>query len=252
MNEMVEIMGRRLMPGDVLELPHLRDSLLLTADKKAINKYYVVNDANRGAEGFSQTWYPHIWRVKLSPLTDSQEYYDILGDSSDANSLKNDLSTYKSEFNISDAIVAAADAEDPTGTSLVDHLFGYDHATSGGIVNQDNSYNHGETIASGDQFPTTANEGDYFIRNDFSPNRMFVRRGNKWHRLYDNVTEQTWTDKTYNASDYIFENGTSIFDDREFDALQPMSKVVPAKPDNALETEGYATTGYVASGYVAK
>jgi len=81
---------------------------------------------------------------------------------------------------------------------------------------------------------------------------MFVRRGNKWHRLYDNVTEQTWTDKTYNASDYIFENGTSIFDDREFDALQPMSKVVPAKPDNAIETEGYATTGYVASGYVAK
>tara|TARA_B100000497_G_C7676491_1_gene408727 strand:- start:1543 stop:2244 length:702 start_codon:yes stop_codon:yes gene_type:complete len=232
MNEMVEIMGRRLMPGDVLELPHLRDSLLLTANKKAINKYYVVNDANRGAEGFSQTWYPHIWRVKLSPLTDSQEYYDILGDSSDANSLKNDLSTYKSEFNISDAIVAAADAEDPTGTSLIDHLFGYDHATSGGIVNQDNSYDHGETIASGDQFPTTTNEGDYFIRNDFNPKRMFVRRGNKWHRLYDNVTEQTWTDKTYNASDFIFNERTTVIDDNETPEKQSMSEVIKPKADN--------------------
>mgnify|MGYP003313706363 CR=1 FL=1 len=36
MNEMVEIMGRRLMPGDVLELPHLRDQLLLNANKNAI------------------------------------------------------------------------------------------------------------------------------------------------------------------------------------------------------------------------
>ena len=140
MNEMVEIMGRRLMPGDVLELPHLRDALLLNADKNAINKYYVVNDTNRGAEGFSQTWYPHIWRVKLSPLTDSQEYYDILGDGTDANSLKNDISTYKAEYNISDAIVAAADAEDPNGTSMREHLFGYDHPTSGGIVNKDKTY----------------------------------------------------------------------------------------------------------------
>ena len=124
MNEMVEIMGRRLMPGDVLELPHLRDALLLNADKRAINKYYVVNDANRGAEGFSQTWYPHIWRVKLSPLTDSQEYYDILGDGSEE-TLKADLSTYKTEFNISDAIVEAADAEDPTGTAMTEHCLLY-------------------------------------------------------------------------------------------------------------------------------
>ena len=232
-NEMVETIGRKLMPGDVLELPHLRDALLLNADKKAINKYYVVNDANRGAEGFSQTWYPHIWRVKLSPLTDSQEYYDILGDSEDANSLKNDVSTYKTEFNISDAIVEAADQEDPTGTSLTSHLFGYDHPTSGGLVNQTNTYTHGETIASGDQFPTTFNQGDYFIRTDFSPNRLFVRRGNRWHRLYDNITDQTWTDKTYNASDYINNNKTTVIDDREFNEKTPLSEVIKPKPDNS-------------------
>ena len=252
MNEMVEVMGRKLMPGDVLELPHLRDALLLNAEKSAINKYYVVNDANRGAEGFSQTWYPHIWRVKLSPLTDSQEYYDILGDGSDANSLKNDVSTYKAEYNISDAIVAAADAQDPNGTSMVDHLFGYDHATSGGIVNKDNNWKYGETIPTGDQFPNNPNDGDYFIRTDFSPNRLFVRRGTKWHRLYDNIAEQTWTDKTYNASDYIFNENTAIFDNREYVEQHGMSQVILPKPDNEIRTAGYVTTGYVASGYVAK
>ncbi len=232
MNEMVEIMGRRLMPGDVLELPHLRDSLLLNTDKKAINKYYVVNDANRGAEGFSQTWYPHIWRVKLSPLTDSQEYYDILGDGTEADSLKNDLSTYKTEFNISDAIVEAADLADPTGTSLTEHLFGYDHATSGGLVNQQQSYQHGETIPSGDQFPSSPAEGEYFIRTDFNPNRLFARRGSRWHRLYDNVTEQTWTDKTYNASDYIFNNNTTVVDNNENSEKQAMSEVIKTQADN--------------------
>lgn len=251
MNEMVEIMGRRLMPGDVLELPHLRDALLLSADKKAINKYYVVNDANRGAEGFSQTWYPHIWRVKLSPLTDSQEYYDILGDGSDSESLKADLSTYKTEFNISDAIVEAADVEDPTGIAMTEHLFGYDYPTSGGIVNRQNSYNHGETINSGDQFPSNPAEGEYFIRVDFEPNRLFARRGSRWHRLYDNITDQTWSDKTYNASDYIFNDKTTVVNDRENKELQPMSGVIPARPDNNLKTGGYASSGYVAKGYVA-
>jgi hypothetical protein len=233
MNEMVDIVGRKLMPGDVLELPHLRDALLLSNDKKAINKYYVVNDANRGAEGFSQTWYPHIWRVKLSPLTDSQEYYDILGNSDDANSLKNDLSTYKTEFNISDAIISAADQADPDGTSLTDHLFGYDHPTAGGIVNKDDSYVHGESITAGDQFPSTPNEGDYFIRNDFNPNRLFVRRGSKWHRLYDNITDKTWTDITYNASGFINNaDRTTVVDNQETKEQTPLSEVIKTRADN--------------------
>ena len=41
-NDMIEKLGRKLMPGDVLELPHLRDDLLLSHDRDAINKFYVV------------------------------------------------------------------------------------------------------------------------------------------------------------------------------------------------------------------
>ncbi len=69
--------------------------------------------------------------------------------------------------------------------------------------------------------------------------------------MYDNVTDQTWTDKTYNASDYIFEKGTSVFTDREVNSQQPMSNVVPARPDNDLGTGNYIATGYVDDGYVA-
>ncbi len=223
-NDMVERLGRRLMPGDVIELPHLRDELLLTAERDAINKFYVVQDAARGSEGFSQTWYPHIWRVKVAPLTDTQEYQDILGTADDPNSLKNDLSSYKTELNISNAIVKSAEQADPLGLPLVEHLFGVDSNTP-------EEYTHGEVLQTGDQFPVNPSEGEYFVRNDFTPNRLFVRRGNKWHRLYDNVTDQTWSDRTYNASQFINNDATTIVDNTEVPEKQALSKVIKPKSD---------------------
>jgi len=223
MNDCVEKLGRRLMPGDVLELPHLRDDLLLSHEKDAVNKFYVVQDASRGSEGFSQTWYPHIWRVKVAPLTDTQEYSDILGTADDPNSLKNDLSNYKTELNISNAIVKAAEIADPVGLPLTEHLFGQEPT--------DNEYEHGETLQQGDQFPTDPNDGDYFVRTDFKPNRLFVFRGSRWHRLYDNITEQTWSDRTYNASSFINNDATTVVDNQEFPERQPLSQVIKPKSD---------------------
>jgi Fe-S cluster biosynthesis and repair protein YggX len=222
-NDMVERLGRKLMPGDVLELPHLRDELLLSQDRNAVNKFYVVQDANRGSEGFSQTWYPHIWRVKVAPLTDTQEYSDILGTANDPNSLKQSLSNYKTELNISEAIVQAAEEADPLGVPLQDHLFG--------IPEEDTDYEHGETLQQGDQFPQDPNDGDYFVRTDFTPNRLFVYRGSRWHRLYDNITANTWSDKTYNASGFINNDATTVVDNQEFPERQALSQVIKPKSD---------------------
>jgi hypothetical protein len=222
-NDMVEKLGRKLMPGDVLELPHLRDDLLLDHDRDAINKFYVVQDANRGSEGFSQTWYSHIWRVKVAPLTDTQEYADILGTANDPGSLKNDISAYKTELNISNAIVKSAEEADPLGLPLTEHLFGQPDTSE--------VYDHGDTLSTGDQFPTAPNDGDYFVRNDFKPNRLFVYRGSRWNRLYDNVTDVTWSDKTYNASSYINNNSTTVVDNKEFNERQPLSNVIKPKSD---------------------
>lgn len=223
-NDMVEKLNRKLMPGDVLELPHLRDDLLLNHDRDAVNKFYVVQDAARGAEGYSQTWFPHIWRVKVSPLTDTQEYADILGTADDPDSLKNDLSSYKTEINISNAIVASAEAANPLNIPLTEHLFGVDEQ-------EETEYDHGETLQSGDQFPQYPNDGDYFVRTDFNPNRLFAYRGSRWHRLYDNVDENTWSDRTYNASDFINNTATTVVDNQEQPERQPLSQVIKPKSD---------------------
>jgi len=223
-NDMIAKLGRKIMPGDVFELPHLRDDLLLNADREAVNKFYVVQDTNRGSEGFSQTWYPHIWRVKVAPLTDTQEYADILGTADDPDSLKNKISSYKTEINISNAIVNSAEEADPLGLPLTEHLFGIED-------NKPTVYDHGEVLESGDQFPQEPNDGDYFVRTDFQPNRLFVYRGSRWHRLYDNINDTTWSDRTYNASSFVDNNNTTIIDNQEFPERQALSKVIKPKSD---------------------
>ena len=78
-NDMIDTFGRKLMAGDVLEFPNLKDYHPL--DKtlaKALPRYYVIQDAAYASEGFSVTWLPHLWRVKATPLVNAQEYQDIM------------------------------------------------------------------------------------------------------------------------------------------------------------------------------
>lgn len=78
-NDMIEIVGRKLMVGDVLELPHLLDyNPLNETIPTALKRFYQITDANYASEGFTQTWYPHLWRIKCEPLVNSQEFSQIL------------------------------------------------------------------------------------------------------------------------------------------------------------------------------
>lgn len=78
-NDMIDIVGRKLMVGDVLELPHLLDyNPLPETIPVALKRFYQITDANYASEGFSQTWFPHLWRIKCEPLVDSEEYSQIL------------------------------------------------------------------------------------------------------------------------------------------------------------------------------
>jgi hypothetical protein len=79
-NDTVEKLGRKIIAGDVLELPHLKDEYALNDFSYALRRFYVVEEVNRAAEGFSVTWYPHLYRAKCKPLVDSQEFKQILDD----------------------------------------------------------------------------------------------------------------------------------------------------------------------------
>ena len=225
LNDMVEQMGRKIMSGDVLELPHLKDFYPLDADIAPLRRYYVVQDAQRASEGYSPTWWPHLWRVKCVPLVDSQEYRDILNQDAgagDGSTLKDFLSTYNKEVAINDAIVTQALAEVqkagyytgdyytlpttvdgasklsevPTADNLVittdserwltnsDNIspktFGYSGYLLGDVLAP-----NGFPVSTGIAFPPNPMEGDYFLRLDYFPNRMFRFDGKKWTKIQD-------------------------------------------------------------------
>jgi len=224
-NDMIQRMGRKLMAGDVLEFPHVRDDLLLDQSKPAVNKFYVVQDASRAAEGFSQTWFPHIWRIKASPMTDAQEYRDILQQDADngIDTLKDALSTYQTELKISNAIIAAGEKAVPK----------YQDDTSNLVNDTTKSpvYDHGEQVEQGNSFPMAPSQGDFFVRTDYMPNAMFVYRGTRWQRVSEYNDTATMRDRVFNAGPFVNNTATTVIGNEEVPVRQALSQVIRPKTD---------------------
>lgn len=230
-NDMIERMGRKIMAGDVIELPHVRDDLLLDQSKPAVNKFYVVQDASRAAEGFSQTWYPHIWRIKASPMTDAQEYRDILQNKADngVDTLKEALSTYQQELKISNAIVEQGERLAATvldaDTNLINPINKNYQETD------KQTYDHGEQIDTGMSFPLNPKQGDFFMRTDYTPNALFVYRGTRWQRVQTQQGPIDVRDRVLNGAPFINNTATTVIGNQEMPERQALSQVIRPKTD---------------------
>lgn len=220
----VDTLGRKIMPGDVLELPHLKDEYALDNHYVALKRFYVVQDVSRPANGFSQTWYPHLVRAKCVPLIDSQEFSQIFAQDSgngDGSTLKDLLSTYNQSILINDQIVTQASVDAPlsgyntsqffvipvsTGTGLVHVTDASDTIDDTSIDTLDASVvlstpngnvyvgyasggipNNAAAFGSGIQFPTDPPKGQYFLRTDYLPNVLYKFDGGKWIMTEQNV-----------------------------------------------------------------
>src|SRR6056300_40065 len=125
-NSSVKTFGRKIMAGDVIELPHLKDEYALNDYSVALKRFYVVEDVNRASEGFSPTWYPHLYRLKLKQIVDSQEYKEILdlpAEEGSNQTLRDVLSTYEKEMQINNAVIAQAEADAPKSGYDTSHLY---------------------------------------------------------------------------------------------------------------------------------
>jgi len=119
-NDFIKYVGRKPLSGDVLELPHLRDQFALNDYDIALPRYYVIEDVGRASEGFSATWYPHLYRLRCKKLLDAQQFADILdkpaidadGNPSDM-SLRDLLSMRSTELQINDTVIQQAEADAP-------------------------------------------------------------------------------------------------------------------------------------------
>jgi len=269
-NASVKTLGRKIMSGDVIELPHLADEYAANDYSVALKRFYVVEDVNRAAEGFSQTWYPHLYRLKLKQMVDSQEFKDILdlpaNDDAD-NTLKDLLSTFEKEMQINNAVVAQAEADSAKSGADTTHLYTLQvdengvpelntvdvtdlDASSGieadrinkapertgytGYLLGDGIPPNGEAFGSGITFPTNTHVGDYFLRTDFLPNRLFRYDGSRWVKMEDAVRHTLSNSDTRNTQRTGFVNNTneSNIAGDTVKERQSLSKALKPKADN--------------------
>ena len=280
-NNWIDYIGRKPISGDVLEFPHLRDDFAIDSVVNnetisiALPRYYVIEDVGRASEGFSITWWPHLYRLKLKKITDSQQFADLLdkevldanGDPTPDVTLRDLLSTRAVEYAINDGIIAEAEADAPlsgyetghyytlavdpsSGKTIITTADETDLSTDSTIHNtsevnatpQRSGYtgyllgdglplNGGTNFGHGVNFPTSTASGDYFLRTDFMPNRLFRYNGAMWVKVEDGVrmtmtntptdgqpAPNTQTRQTYKTS-FINNSETTGIDQKGFDII---------------------------------
>jgi len=270
-NYSVKTLGRKIMPGDVLELPHLKDEHALNDYQVALKRFYVVEDVNRAAEGFSQSWYPHLYRVKMKQIVDSQEFKDILDlptEEGSSQTLRDVLSTYDKEMQINDAILNQAEADSPQSgydttnfytlqtdaegkpelvTTDISTLDASGSGETADRVNQtpdregyqgyllgDGIPPNGEAFGHGAGFPTDTTKGDYFLRTDLMPNRLFRFDGQRWVKMEDKVRMDLSNKDTRNTHKTGFINNTNsgTIAGETIEERQSLANALKPKADN--------------------
>ena len=88
-------------------------------------------------------------------------------------------------------------------------------------------------VGSGEKFPTSGiNDGDYFLRTDFQPNRLFKKKGTRWVRISDDNQSQ-WAAANKILTSFINNDNFSVATDREVtEEKTNLSKVVKPRTDN--------------------
>jgi len=316
-NNMIDLIGRKLMSGDVIEVPNLKDYYPLDSTiPRAVPKYYVIQDAAYASEGFSQTWLPHLWRVKATPLVNAQEYNDILdkpfmpeqiwdngnfyptgsivnsGDqyyiavkpvppgiditdtqywqSTTPDSIADEISTRNRDLEINDAIILQAEAEVPLSgydtvkfwilpTNLDGSLGDPDTYTAdytlsdasrtvvnledtprtdgytAGYLTGDGIAPNGLPVTAGLQFPINPVPGDYCLRLDYFPNRLFRYNGNRWIKIEDKVRTQLTpgTNNSTQRSSFVNNSYTIPTNDQgNIPSRQSLSEALKPLADN--------------------
>lgn len=276
----VDSVGRKLMAGDVIELPHQKDEYALDNSLVALKRFYVVTEVTRPASGYSQTWYPHLIRAKCAPLVDTQEFKEILDKDSgeeDGSTLRDLLSTYQKSIEVNDQIVAQAEADVGKSGYETQHLYVVpkenhetvdvadlstidDDITNSsldasmvlnspkknyyvGYLTGDGVPPNGAPFGSGIAFPTAPAYGQFFLRVDYLPNRLFRYDGRNWIKFEDNVrmtvlqkgeTQTNDPDKVRKTqkTGFINNTNTATIAGEVVQERQALSKALKPRADN--------------------
>jgi hypothetical protein len=252
LNACLQKLGRKLMSGDVIRLPHMRDDALLDPLAPAIDKFYVIQDVSRAAAGYSPGWWPHILRASAKPMPNSQEFAMILNQKVDPNTgdilpadtisptavtLGSIMSDQNAVNQVSDAILEEANAEvdkryfetrqywfhpDELGRDY-QWVFAEDALPPDGLPN-------GKPLASGSNFINNPVEGDWFLRTDYTPEVLFRFENNRWMVKEHNMRKQ-WEASGRILTTFLNNTNQTLYQNETIIQKQALSKVLKPRAD---------------------
>lgn len=318
-NDFIKLVGRKPMSGDVVELPHLRDEFALNDADISLPRYYKITDVSRASEGFSATWYPHLYRLKLKKITAKQQFADIFNKPIDeevnfrgewdsmtayfpgdvvrykgqlynvltgiqgevpsvgANfslyvdrTLEDILTNKNAALEINRAVLNQAEADAPMSGYETRQFYtlAVINSEDPKLSNSDDTLNdassddptkldagrimtdplrdgytgyllgdgippNGAAFGHGISFPVNPIDGDFFLRTDFMPNRLFRFNGSRWIKREDSVRHTLSNTDTRSTQKFGFINNTKSdsVDGVTIPERQPVSKALKPKAD---------------------
>ena len=187
LNDILKKIGRKPLTGDVIEMPHLRDDAILDESKPAFNKFYSVEEVTRSAKGFDILWRSHLLRVKVKPMTNSQEYQDILDRQHEEStfSVRDVISNMDILLDISKDIEKEAHNQVPYRNFQTEHLFVVDGNDSG------NDYpwlwagdgippNGAQLLGKGKDLPVNGVDDQWFLCTSQDPPVLYQFKNCTW------------------------------------------------------------------------
>jgi len=214
-----------------------------------------------------------LYRLKCKQIVDSQEFKEILDLPMDeevptAGSLRDLLSTYEKDMQINQAVVAQAEADAKKSGYETGHFFTLQTDEEGrvelvtadlteldasvaneladrvmqtpdrtgytGYLLGDGIAPNGEIFGHGISFPEGSITGDYFLRTDMVPNRLFRYDGRRWVKIEDNVrmTLTNTNTRSTQKGTFINNTNTTTVAGESFPERQSLSEALKAKTDN--------------------
>jgi hypothetical protein len=93
---------------------------------------------------------------------------------------------------------------------------------------------NGEVFGHGIGFPLGSAKGDYFLRTDFLPNRLFRYDGSRWVKMEDAVrmTLTNTNNRNTQKTGFINNTNTTTVAGQTIDQRQSLSQALKPKADN--------------------
>lgn len=177
-NDMERLCGRRLAPGDVIELPHLGE---VGGDGNYKTRFYEVQSLVRSPQGYDPMYVHHIVAATLEPMRDAQEFIDLM-ERKDKHgvSIEDRISSRDRELENTARVQELA--EEDAAVTWLDATILY--------VEEDKVVSHrwtddgrppnGHPARKLSSFPADATEGEYVVRADMFPNRLYRFQDGQW------------------------------------------------------------------------